>query len=82
MLPSSKIRSGFSRTSGALERPRSDTLPCFLGRGVWSVQPCGKWVTRLMGEDVQPLQSVKLVYEPCWLLVLKCCESRTRQHNC
>jgi hypothetical protein len=22
----------------------------------------GKWVTRLMGKDVQPLQSVKLVY--------------------
>jgi hypothetical protein len=22
----------------------------------------GKWVTRLVGKDVQPLQSVKLVY--------------------
>jgi hypothetical protein len=25
-------------------------------------QPHGKWVTRLVGKDVQPLQSVKLVY--------------------
>jgi hypothetical protein len=25
----------------------------------------GKWVTRLMGKDVQPLQSVKLVYQLC-----------------
>jgi hypothetical protein len=28
-------RSGFSRTIGTLERPRSATLPRFLGRGVW-----------------------------------------------
>jgi hypothetical protein len=33
MFPSSCIRSGFS--SGTLERPRSATLPRFLGRGVW-----------------------------------------------
>jgi hypothetical protein len=25
----------------------------------------GKWVTLLMGKDAQPLQSVKLVYQPC-----------------
>jgi hypothetical protein len=25
----------------------------------------GKWVTRLVGKDVQPLQSLKLVYQPC-----------------
>jgi hypothetical protein len=25
----------------------------------------GKWVTRLVGKDVQSLQSVKLVYQPC-----------------
>jgi hypothetical protein len=25
----------------------------------------GRWVTWLMGKDVQPLQSVKLVYQPC-----------------
>jgi hypothetical protein len=25
----------------------------------------GKWVTRLVGKDAQPLQSVKLVYQPC-----------------
>jgi hypothetical protein len=25
----------------------------------------GKWVTRLVGKDVQPLQSVKLVYQSC-----------------
>jgi hypothetical protein len=25
----------------------------------------GKWVTRLMGKDVQSLQSVKLVYQSC-----------------
>jgi hypothetical protein len=27
-----------------------------------SDQPRGKWVTRLVGKDAQPLQSVKLVY--------------------
>jgi hypothetical protein len=27
-----------------------------------SDQLCGKWVTRLLGKDAQPLQSVKLVY--------------------
>jgi hypothetical protein len=26
---------------------------------------CGKWVTRFVGKDVQPLQSVKLVYQLC-----------------
>jgi hypothetical protein len=35
MLPSSRICSGFSRTSGTLERPPSATLPRFLGRGIW-----------------------------------------------
>jgi hypothetical protein len=30
-----------------------------------SVQPRGRWVTRLVGKDVQPLQSVKLVYQSC-----------------
>jgi hypothetical protein len=25
----------------------------------------GKWVTQHVGKDVQPLQSVKLVYQPC-----------------
>jgi hypothetical protein len=29
------------------------------------VQPRGKWVTRLVGKDMQPLQSVKLVYQSC-----------------
>jgi hypothetical protein len=28
-------RSGYSRTSGSLEKPRSATPPCLLGRGVW-----------------------------------------------
>jgi hypothetical protein len=28
-------------------------------------QSLDKWVTRLVGKDVQPLQSVKLVYQPC-----------------
>jgi hypothetical protein len=28
----------------------------------WSL---GKWVTWLVGKDAQPLQSVKLVYQPC-----------------
>jgi hypothetical protein len=27
--------SGFSEASGTLQRPRSVTLPRFLGRGVW-----------------------------------------------
>jgi hypothetical protein len=40
MLPSSLICSGFSRTSGTLERLRSATLRRFLGRGVWgSINP-------------------------------------------
>jgi hypothetical protein len=30
-----------------------------------SDQPRGKWVKRLVGKDVQPLQSVKLVYPSC-----------------
>jgi hypothetical protein len=25
----------------------------------------GKWVTRLVSKDVQPLQGVKLVFQPC-----------------
>jgi hypothetical protein len=25
----------------------------------------GKWITRLVGKDVQPQQNVKLVYQPC-----------------
>jgi hypothetical protein len=29
--------SGFSEASGTLYRPRSVTLPCLLGRGVWEV---------------------------------------------
>jgi hypothetical protein len=59
------IHSGFSRTSVTLERPRSATLPCLLGRGVWDSWPHGRWVTRLVGKDAQPLQSVKLIYQPC-----------------
>jgi hypothetical protein len=35
MLPSSRNHSGYSRTSGTLEGPRSSTLSRFLGRGVW-----------------------------------------------
>jgi hypothetical protein len=37
MLPSSWIRSGFSRTNVTLERPRSATMPCLLGRDEWEV---------------------------------------------
>jgi hypothetical protein len=29
------------------------------------LQSLDKWVTRLVGKDVQPLQSVKLVYQSC-----------------
>jgi hypothetical protein len=29
------------------------------------VQPHGIWVSRLVGKEAQPLQSVKLVYQPC-----------------
>jgi hypothetical protein len=29
--------SGFSEASGTLQRPRSGTLPRFLGRGVWGL---------------------------------------------
>jgi hypothetical protein len=25
----------------------------------------GKWITQLVGKDVQPMQSVKLVYQSC-----------------
>jgi hypothetical protein len=28
-------------------------------------RPLGKWIAWLMGKDVQPLQSVKPVYQPC-----------------
>jgi hypothetical protein len=28
-------------------------------------QSLGKWVTRLVGKDAQPLQCVKLVYQSC-----------------
>jgi hypothetical protein len=28
-------------------------------------QSLGKWVTRLVGKDVQPLQNIKLVYQLC-----------------
>jgi hypothetical protein len=41
MLHSFSICSGFSQTSVTLERPRSDTLPRFLGRGVWG--PYNSW---------------------------------------
>jgi hypothetical protein len=57
--------SGFSETSGTLLRPRSVTLPRFLGRAVWDSWPLGRWVTWLVGKDVQPLQNVKLVYQSC-----------------
>jgi hypothetical protein len=42
--------------------PRSVTLPRFLGRGVWESRSLGRWVTWLVGKDMQTLQSVKLVY--------------------
>jgi hypothetical protein len=39
-------------------------LPCLISLAEMNgkSQSLGKWVTRLMGKDVQPLQSVKLVY--------------------
>jgi hypothetical protein len=42
-------------------------LPCLtsLVEVCGSDQPRVKWVTRLVGKDVQPLQSVKLVYQSC-----------------
>jgi hypothetical protein len=42
-------------------------LPCL----IFSVEmneisrSLGRWITRLVGKDVQPLQSVKLVYQVC-----------------
>jgi hypothetical protein len=35
MLQSSQIQSGFSRTSGTLERPNSTTMSRLLGRDEW-----------------------------------------------
>jgi hypothetical protein len=42
-------------------------LPCLVSSVEMNVisRPLGKWVIRLMGKDVQPLQSVKLVYQSC-----------------
>jgi hypothetical protein len=64
-LELSRNCSGFSETSGTLKRHRSVTLPRFLGTGVWESRSLGGWVTLLVGKDVQPLHSVKLVYQPC-----------------
>jgi hypothetical protein len=35
--------------------PRSGTLPRLLGRDEWDVTNLGKFVTRLVGKDAQPL---------------------------
>jgi hypothetical protein len=42
-------------------------LPClgFSAEINGKLRSLGKWVTRLVGKDVQPLQSVKLVYQSC-----------------
>jgi hypothetical protein len=42
-------------SSGTLERPRSATLSRFLGRGVCESWPRGRWVSQLVGKDVQSL---------------------------
>jgi hypothetical protein len=65
MLPSFLICSGFSQASGTLERPRNATMPRLFSRDEWNLRPLGKRVTQLVGKDVQPLQSVKMVYESC-----------------
>jgi hypothetical protein len=52
--------------------PRSATLPHLLSRDERDLRPLGKWVIRLLGKNLQPLQSVKLVYQfmgfiiNCW----------------
>jgi hypothetical protein len=56
------IRSEFSQISGTLERPRSATLPRLLGRDEWEVTIPWQVGNTIVGKDVQPLQSVKLVY--------------------
>jgi hypothetical protein len=50
--------------SGTLERPRSGSLAIYLGC-LRVLQTLAKRETRLMGKDVQPLQSVKLVCRSC-----------------
>jgi hypothetical protein len=65
MLPSYWIRSGFFRTSRTLERPRSATWPVSSVEMNGKSRSLGKWVTRLVYKDVQPLHSVKPVYQPC-----------------
>jgi hypothetical protein len=42
-------------------------LPCLVSLAEMNgkSRSLGKWVTQLVGKDVQPLQSVKLVYHPC-----------------
>jgi hypothetical protein len=42
-------------------------LPCLVSSVEMNVisRPLGRWVTRLVGKDVQPLQSVKPIYHPC-----------------
>jgi hypothetical protein len=41
-------------------------LPCLVSSAEMNGKSrfLGKWVTRLVGKDVQPLQSVKPVYQP------------------
>jgi hypothetical protein len=42
-------------------------LPCLVSSvEVYEIHdPVVKWVTRLVGKDAQPLQRIKLVYQPC-----------------
>jgi hypothetical protein len=42
-------------------------LPCLVSSAEMNgkSRSLSKWITRLVGKDVQPLQSVKLVYESC-----------------
>jgi hypothetical protein len=62
MLPSSKFRTEFSQTSGTLERLVELAYLASLVEMNGNSRPLGKLVTRLVGKDVQSLQSVKLVY--------------------
>jgi hypothetical protein len=42
-------------------------LPCLVSSVEMNgtSRPLGKWITWLVGKHMQPLQSVKLVYQPC-----------------
>jgi hypothetical protein len=47
------------------EKPRSETLASHLGSEYGNCNSRARRESRLMGKDAPPLQSVKLIYQPC-----------------